>query len=68
MKKLAKILRNICQYNKNCVNELDRCIIYQSSKSVTRSYAATGWGYNNPLDWAVEFNYALGCIVCRQLC
>ena len=25
-------------------------------------------GYNNPLDWAVEFNYALGCIVCRQQC
>ena len=28
------------------------------------NYAATGRGYNNPLNGAVEFNYALGCIVC----
>ena len=36
------------------------------TKSVTYNYAATGWDYNNPINWAVEFSYALGCIVCVE--
>ena len=50
--------------NNQYVNELDGCFIYQYLKSVTYNYAATGWGSNNLLNGAVEFNYALGCIVC----